>query len=71
MKKLFKQILDDEQNEGVQVELAFTLFDHKRKLNASLMNINKELAKKYSSNLKNAADWIVSVLEGYEDEYKN
>tara|TARA_R110002051_G_scaffold224048_1_gene287236 strand:- start:1458 stop:1670 length:213 start_codon:yes stop_codon:yes gene_type:complete len=50
---------------GIKEEFQFTLFTDKRKLEAILKNLNKELSKRNNSNLRNSKDWIVSILENY------
>ena len=64
-----KTIFEDVENNlpsGIKEEFYFTLYYDKRKLEAILNNLNKEIDKKSNSNLRNSKDWIISILKNYK-----
>ena len=65
MKTIFEDV-ESNLPSGTKEEFYFTLYSDKRKLEAILNNLNKEIDKKSNSNLRNSKDWIISILKNYK-----
>lgn len=71
MKSVFKLIEEQYLPSGIKELMAYSLYDNKNRLQATVTYLEKEYSKNKHSNIKNSIDHLKYILQEYYRDTKS